>query len=120
MARSIAASLMQPVAEMPSPSRMIRENESTTRNPSPDRTGDQEAAIVGAEIERGIDAGSRGRRLKPPRTAPAAADPCRPPCGPWPSSPRGPRPSRSRVSSFIQMSFRGRQRPTRNFRSRKL
>jgi hypothetical protein len=35
MARSIAASLMQPVAEIPSPSRMIRENESTTRNPSP-------------------------------------------------------------------------------------
>ena len=34
-ARSIAASLMQPVAEMPSPSRMIRENESITRNPSP-------------------------------------------------------------------------------------
>src|SRR5258708_2761960 len=35
MARSIAASLMEPVAAMPSPSRMIRENESTTRNPSP-------------------------------------------------------------------------------------
>jgi hypothetical protein len=35
MARSIAASLMEPVADMPSPSRMIRENESTTRNPSP-------------------------------------------------------------------------------------
>jgi hypothetical protein len=36
IARSIAASLMEPVDEMPSPSRMIRENESTTRNPSPD------------------------------------------------------------------------------------
>jgi hypothetical protein len=36
MARSIAASLMQPVVDMPSPSRMIRENESTTRNPSPE------------------------------------------------------------------------------------
>ena len=36
MARSIAASLMQPVAEMPSPSRMIREKELTTRKPSPD------------------------------------------------------------------------------------
>jgi hypothetical protein len=35
MARSIAASLMQPLAEIPSPNRMIRENESTTRNPSP-------------------------------------------------------------------------------------
>jgi hypothetical protein len=35
MARSIAASLMEPVAETPSPSRMIRENESTTRKLSP-------------------------------------------------------------------------------------
>ena len=35
MARSIAASLMEPVAEMPSPSRMIRENELTTRKLSP-------------------------------------------------------------------------------------
>ena len=34
IARSIAASLMQPVVEIPSPSLMIRENESTTRNPS--------------------------------------------------------------------------------------
>ncbi|MEY9529536.1 hypothetical protein ABIF70_010677 [Bradyrhizobium japonicum] len=33
-ARSIAASLMQPVAETPSPSRMMREKESTTRKPS--------------------------------------------------------------------------------------
>ncbi len=35
IARSIAASLIEPVAAMPSPSRMIREKESTTRNPSP-------------------------------------------------------------------------------------
>ena len=35
MARSIAASLMQPVAEIPSPSRMMRENELTTRKLSP-------------------------------------------------------------------------------------
>ncbi|MGY3410583.1 hypothetical protein ACVWZV_006696 [Bradyrhizobium sp. GM5.1] len=34
MARSIAASLMHPVAETPSPSRMMREKESTTRKPS--------------------------------------------------------------------------------------
>src|SRR5260370_31598497 len=37
-----------------------------------------------------------------------AADPCRQPsvlCGLWPSSPRGPGPSRSRVSSFIQNVF---------------
>jgi hypothetical protein len=36
MARSIAASLMQPVAEMPSPRRMMREKESTTRKLSPE------------------------------------------------------------------------------------
>ncbi len=34
MARSIAASLIEPVAETPSPSRMMREKESTTRKPS--------------------------------------------------------------------------------------
>ena len=36
MARSIAASLMLPVAEMPSPRRMMREKESTTRKLSPE------------------------------------------------------------------------------------
>ena len=35
IARSIAGSLMRPVGEMPSPSRMMRENESTMRKPSP-------------------------------------------------------------------------------------
>ena len=35
IARSIAASLMQPVAETPSPSRMIREKELITRKLSP-------------------------------------------------------------------------------------
>jgi hypothetical protein len=35
MARPIAASLIRPVADMPSPNRMIRENESMTRKPSP-------------------------------------------------------------------------------------
>jgi hypothetical protein len=35
MARSIAASLMLPLVDIPSPSRMIREKESTTRKPSP-------------------------------------------------------------------------------------
>ncbi len=48
---------------MPSPSRMIRENESTTRKPSPDGTGDQQPAIVGAEVERGIDAGPGARQM---------------------------------------------------------
>ena len=33
--RSIAASLIRPVDEMPSPNRTIRENESTTRKPPP-------------------------------------------------------------------------------------
>ena len=35
MARSMAASLMHPVAETPSPRRMMREKESTTRKLSP-------------------------------------------------------------------------------------
>jgi len=36
MARSMAASLMQPVVEMPSPSLTMREKESTTRKLSPE------------------------------------------------------------------------------------
>jgi len=51
-ARSIAGSLMQPVAEIPSPRRMIREKESTTRNPS----------LVGQAISR--------RQLLVPNRAP--------------------------------------------------
>ena len=72
MARSIAASLMQPVAEMPSPSRMIRENEFDHAKAVAGRTGDQQPAIVGAEVERGVDAGTRpatpfARNRPPPR-----------------------------------------------------
>ena len=55
-ARSIAASLSRPVAESPSPSRTMRENASTTRNcPGRAGNGDQQPAIVGAEVERGVD-----------------------------------------------------------------
>ena len=53
-ARSIAASLIRREAATPSPRRMIRENASTTRKPVRGRTRDQEAAIVGAEIERRV------------------------------------------------------------------
>ena len=110
MARSIAASLMQPVAEIPSPSRMIREKESTTRNPSPDRAGDQEPAVVGAEVERGIDAGS----------SPALPDRTPQPCGAGP----GFRAAQGRREAALHRSSKclsaGRSRPTRNFRSRKL
>ena len=38
----------------PSPSRTMREKASTTRNPSDGGPGDEQAAIVGAEVERGI------------------------------------------------------------------
>ena len=78
-------------------------------------TGDQEPAIIGAKVERGIDAGSRSRRMAVPGSARRLTATGRS-CG----LPRGPRPSRSRVSSFIKMSFRGQSRPARNFRSRKL
>ena len=57
--RSIAAAPSSPVRDRPSPSLTIRENESMTRKPSWPlacwrRPGDQEPAIIGAEIKRGI------------------------------------------------------------------
>ncbi len=64
------------------------------------RTGDQQPAIIGAEVERGIDAGGGGgaERASSPGTSPLRG-------GLWPTSPRGAGPSRSRVSSFIQNVF---------------
>ncbi len=41
------------------------------------RTGDQQPAIVGAEVERGVDAGSDSRATPARRTATADSDPCR-------------------------------------------
>ena len=55
---------------------MIRENESTTRKPSSGGTGDQQTAIVGAEVQRGIDAGRRAPAPPPPLLPPATGD-CR-------------------------------------------
>ena len=63
------------------------------------RTGDQQPAIVGAEVERRVDAGSRRLRAAGRRSLATAAA-----IGPA-ASPRGARPSRSRVSSFIQNVF---------------
>ena len=110
MARSIAASLMRPVAEMPSPSRMIRENEFDHAKSVAGRTGDQKPAIVGAEVERGVDAGAGAGTLSAP--LPAASGTCRA-CA---------RPKAVAKPRIIihQMSFRGQAGPTRNFRSRKL
>ena len=52
MVRSMAASDRRPVLATPSPSRTMREKESTTRKSSRRRgPGDQKPAIVGAEIE---------------------------------------------------------------------
>jgi len=53
-ARAIAASLMRPEVDTPSPRRMMRENASTTRKLVAGRAGNQEPAIVGAEIKRRI------------------------------------------------------------------
>ena len=53
-ARSIAASLMRREAATPSPRRMMRENASMTRNPSAVGRAIEQAAIVGAEIERRV------------------------------------------------------------------
>ncbi len=51
----------RPVADSPSPSRTMRENASMTRNwPGRAGHGDQQPAIVGAEIERGEDRADPG------------------------------------------------------------
>ena len=73
--RAIAASDSAPVAASPSPSRTMRENASTTRKPRAGPAGDQQPAIVGAEIERGIARPGRPRRR---RDVVAAADPAAP------------------------------------------
>jgi hypothetical protein len=52
-ARSIAGSPSRPDADSPSPSLTMREKASMTRNCPGRWYGDQQAAIVGAEVERG-------------------------------------------------------------------
>jgi hypothetical protein len=44
---------------------MIRENESTTRNLSPDGQAIKEPAIIGAKVERGVDAVCRRLPQRP-------------------------------------------------------
>ena len=87
MVRSIAASLSRPVIDSPSPSRTMRVKPSSTRKPLLVRAGDQQAAIVGAKVERRINGAARparggfgaaGVRLSaalPGRTAPPLAAP---------------------------------------------
>ena len=91
MARSIAASLMRAgrrnaLAEPDDPRERIDHAKAVAG-----RAGDQQPAIVGAEVERGIDAGCAAacRRAADPDAALRAAA----------------RPSRSRVSSFIKTVF---------------
>ena len=91
------------------------------------RTGDQEAAIIGAEIERRIDAGLGSRRVDRGRSRQAAERP-RPSVPSGLSTPSAPgrrlRAARCRREAAchrsFKMSFRGQIRPTWNFRSRKL
>ena len=52
--RSMAGSDSRPLAETPSPSRMMREKASITLKPRRDGPGDQQPAVVGAEIEGGV------------------------------------------------------------------
>ena len=62
-ARSMALSESRPVAASPSPSRTMRLKLSTTRNAAAmRRRGDQQAAIVGSEVERGVGRRRRRRR----------------------------------------------------------
>ena len=79
-ARDRAASLNRPEVDTPSPSRMMRENASTTRKPVAGRPRDQKPAIVGAEVERRVGRRRRDRRTPPSRGGSrwATADPrCR-------------------------------------------
>ena len=73
MVRSMAPSLRTvAVARAPRPSRTMRENASTTRNPKVGGLGDEEAAIVGAEIEGGVGVAARpALRLAAARSGPA-------------------------------------------------
>ena len=52
-ARSMAPSESRPLASTPSPRRTMREKASTMRKPRAVGRGDQQAAVVGAEIDRG-------------------------------------------------------------------
>ena len=83
------------------------------------RTGDQQAAIIGAEVERGVDAGSARRRGRI-RPLPCGAVHRRyaAALGRRLRAAQGRREAACHRSS--KMSFRGPHRPTRNFRSRKL
>ena len=75
MVRAIAASDSTPMAASPSPSRTMRENASMTRNPSPAGRGDQQAAIIGAEIERRDGAPRCGAKWRCGLTALSASIP---------------------------------------------
>ena len=89
------------------------------------RTGDQQAAIVGAEVQRSVDAGCRRRRLtrcgrRRSATAAGSSAPRRfaAALGHRLRAAQGPREAACLRSSKV--SFRGPLGPTWNFRSRKL
>ena len=79
------------------------------------RTGDQQAAIVGAEVERRIDAGSGGRAVEPAGASACRADRCSRDAasGRRLRAARGRREAACHRSS--KMSFRGRQRADEEF-----
>ena len=92
-ARTIAASLSRPELVMPSPSRMMRENASTTRKLSRVGARHQQPAVVGAEIERRIGRAGHIRPPCPPPSwrsgGPGADADRRPPAPPGPSAAPG-------------------------------
>ena len=81
------------------------------------RTGDQQPAIIGAEVERGVDAGCRGRAGPRRSGAPAHAATRRPLAD---LSARRKAVAKPRVVVHQNVFPRPSSGPTRNFRSRKL
>ena len=79
------------------------------------RTGDQEPAIIGAEVERRIDLGrSFGRSLRRLGPARAARPPPRPLPGPQLAGLRTAGHGEAACHHSFKLSFRGRRRPARN------
>ena len=76
-ARSIASCAERPVCARPSPSRTTREKASMTVKPLVGRARDQQAAIVGAEVDRAIGVAMGGRRSDGFRGPPCSAGSCR-------------------------------------------
>ena len=94
-AREMAASLIRPVEAMPSPSRMMRENESITRNPSWDTRAISKRQLLVPRSSAAYAVGMAGARFWPRSSTSPVAGPDGLTRGSWPSC--------SRTSSFMQI-----------------